>query len=74
MSDTDEIYEAWEFSDGDVVEISFSTQSGIQDQRTKGLLSPNAKLLHTVRAKTWEEAMTIHHQLMGWEPYKPMVD
>lgn len=40
----------------------------------RALLSPSAKLLHTFEADGWEEAMTKYHELMQWEPYKPLDD
>ena len=29
------------------------------------------ELLYIIEAATWEEAMSIHHLRMGWEPYDP---
>jgi len=63
-----QIYEAWSDDEG----VTFSTVEGIKEQKEKGLLSANAKLLHTIEAETYEEAMAMHHEKMGWEPYKPM--
>lgn len=28
-------------------------------------------LAYTIEAESWIEAMTIHHQKQGWEPYVP---
>lgn len=63
-----EIYEAWSDSEG----VTFSTKAGIEEQKKKGLLASNAKLLHSIEADTYEGAMMAHHEKMGWEPYKPM--
>lgn len=30
------------------------------------------RVIRTFEASTFEEASTKHHQLMGWEPYRPM--
>lgn len=62
------IFEAWEDDEG----VTFSTQENIKDHKKKGLLSSSAKLLHQIEAKNYEEAMVLHHQKMGWDPYKPM--
>ena len=37
----------------------------------KSLLEGNIKLLRTIEGKDWEDCMKKHHELMGWEPYKP---
>lgn len=62
------IFEAWEDEGG----ITFSTQDNILDQKKKGLLSSDAKLLHQIEASNYEEGMVFHHQKMGWKPYKLM--
>ena len=60
-------YEAWQ----DESCIAFAEAEGIEQDKEKGILSENAELLHRVEAATWEEAMTIHYQKMGWSPYRP---
>ncbi len=60
-------YEAWQ----DETSIGFSLSENIQRDKTNGIMSENAKLLHTVEADTWEEAMAVHYQKMGWSPYSP---
>ncbi len=62
------VFEAWEDEGG----ITFSTQDNIVDQKKKGLLSDDAKLLHQIEANDFEKGMALHHQKMGWEPYKAM--
>lgn len=61
-------FEAWEDDDG----ITLSDHENIIEQKKSGLISENAKLLHTIEAESYEEAMVQHHKNMGWEPYKPM--
>lgn len=63
-------YEAW----SDEVSITFADLESLQDQRSKGLLPPNAKLLHRVEADTLEEALAVHHVKMGFAPFVPMGD
>lgn len=31
------------------------------------------KLLREIKGKDWNDCMRQHHELMGWEPYKPIV-
>jgi len=40
----------------------------------KDLLGENATLLRAVISNDWNTAMKMHHELLGWEPYKPMED
>jgi hypothetical protein len=60
-------YEVWEAED-EGTEVSFFPQD---NSTARKLLPEGAKLLRTIEAETWEEAVTLHHELMGWEPYKP---
>ena len=62
-------YEAWEDESG--CSVAFGPLESIEAQRSHGLLSEDAKLLHRVEAHTWEEAPTEHHARTGWGPYKP---
>jgi hypothetical protein len=64
-----QIFEAWD--DPDNNSIAFATIESINSQKSKGLISERAVFLYRVKADTWEEAMAVHHQKMGWEPYKP---
>lgn len=43
----------------------------ISDESQKKLLEPDAVLLRTIEGDDWNDCMTQHHKLMGWEPYKP---
>lgn len=66
------IYEAWaEGDDPNWKSISLATREGIEEQRAKGLLAPNAKLRYRIEADTFEEALAIHHIKMGWSPFQP---
>ena len=31
-----------------------------------------AKILYSIEARSWVEAMQKHHRRQGWEPYRPM--
>lgn len=37
----------------------------------KSLLEGDIKLLRTIEGEDWEDCMKKHHELMGWEEYKP---
>jgi hypothetical protein len=67
------LYEAWSVEDveGNVSETVFSDAESILEQKTKGLISSGAVRLYRFEAATWEEAMSVHHLRMGYEPYKP---
>ena len=41
-------------------------------QREQTLLEPNAKVIWTIDAESWNEACQKQHEFLGWEPYKPM--
>jgi hypothetical protein len=36
------------------------------------LLEPGAVLIWSCEASSWEEAQTLKHEYLGFEPYKPM--
>ena len=38
------------------------------------LLEKDAVLLRTIEGEDWKDCMRQHHELMGWEPYKPWTD
>jgi len=38
----------------------------------KNLLGVAATLIRTIEGEDWNDCMKKHHELMGWEPYKPM--
>lgn len=35
------------------------------------LLEKDAVLLRAIEGEDWNDCMRQHHELMGWEPYKP---
>ena len=35
------------------------------------LIGENAKMIRQIVGRDWNHCMKIHHELMGWEPYKP---
>ena len=36
----------------------------------RDLLEPDAKLVWSVEARSWDEARTRMHEFLGWEPYR----
>ncbi len=65
-------YEVW--ADQQDCSITLTLKSNIQELRSNGTLSENAKLLYSIEVDTMEEAMAVHHIKMGWEPYLPLGD
>ena len=41
-------------------------------ERQLQLLAPGAKLIWAVEADSWDEAMTLYHERMGWSAYRPL--
>lgn len=35
------------------------------------MLEDDAVLIRRIEGADWNDCMTKHHELMGWEPYKP---
>lgn len=64
------IYEAW--GSIDTGAHTFSTSEGIRDMLSKGMMEEGDEHLFSIRADSWEEAMTIYHEAQGWEPYRPL--
>ncbi len=64
------LYQAWK----DNSSITFSSPEVVQAQFDAGLIEKDAVMLHEIEADTWDEAMTEHFKLMGYEPYVPMKD
>lgn len=56
--------EVWEDEDG----ITVFTEG---DPQKDWLLGENPKLIRTIEGEDWTDCMIKHHELMGWEPYKP---
>ncbi len=66
------VYEAWDDPDDNAVMCG--TTASVEESRSKGLLSENARLLYRFTAATHEEAQSIHSLRMGWGPYQPHGD
>jgi hypothetical protein len=58
------LHEVWE-DDGSIT-VCFA---GPQGEAARSGLSPQATLVRSFVAGSHFEAMTLHHQTMGWEPY-----
>lgn len=61
-------YEVWKDESG----VTLSTSEGIKEQKQQGLLSDSADHLYTIEADSYEDAMKVHYEKMGWGEYKPM--
>ena len=58
-------YELWKHGDG----YSFFPSDNMS---ARGLLEPDATLVWTVEAHSWDEAQRLKHEFLGLEPYKPV--
>lgn len=38
------------------------------------MLEDDAVLVRTIVGEDWNDCMRQHHEIMGWEPYKPWVE
>ncbi len=56
--------EVWQ----DKVSVSVVTEN---DPNTKIWVGDDAKIIRTIEGIDWEDCMRQHHELMGWEEYKP---
>lgn len=56
------IVQVWEESDSITVIVKGSTYPEIET---------GSKLIREIEGKDWEDCMRKHHDLMGWESYKP---
>jgi hypothetical protein len=57
-----------------IVEVYESEEEGsitVIVQGCKEGLSSDSVLLRTIEGDDWNDCMTKHHELMGFEPYKP---
>ena len=59
-------YELWQ----DDVEGSLSFFPEDSDS-FRSFLGPDARLVWSCLAESWEQAQSMKHQHLGWEPYKP---
>ena len=60
-------YELWEDDGG----LSFFPEDS---EPFRKLLSPSARLIWSCVAGSWEEAQSLKHQHLGWEPYAPYAE
>lgn len=65
MSDDLKLYELW-FSEEDGYSF-FETSN----EAARRLLTPDAKLIWSVRAANFYDAQSLKHKHLGWEPYVP---
>lgn len=59
-------WEIWD--DSDELGTSYSCFP-VSSVSAAACMNPNAKLLHTFEASSWNEAMTKQNELMDWGPY-----
>jgi hypothetical protein len=64
-------YEVWIDEDENGTMLSLGTNDQIQEERSKGLLGANPRLLFRIQADTYEEALAVRNVKLGWSPYTP---
>lgn len=57
-------FELWKVGTGHAF-FEFSNEAA------RKLLPPNAQLVWSVEATSWEDARARMHRYLGWQPYKP---
>jgi len=50
------------------------TVFGDDNDYTKNFLENDAILIRTIEGVDWNDCMKQHHEIMGWEEYKPFLD
>lgn len=60
-------YELWQ--DENEYSYSFFPE---ENESARSLLSPAAKLIWECETSSWEEAMSLRNEFLGWERYIPM--
>lgn len=63
-------YELW--GTPDRTSLSFTEANAVEVHKQQGAIEPEAEFIWSVDAESDNEAMTLYHEYMGWEPYKPM--
>ena len=66
-------YELWQHEDAEAVDYTFFPVDDGHERRLR-LLETGSRLVWAVEADTYDNAMRLYHEHMGWEPYKPMRD
>jgi hypothetical protein len=64
-------YELWHSRDG---QSDIYTLLAVGASRDRSLPEPDARVVWTVEADTWDDACRQQHEFLGWEPYKPMTE
>jgi len=62
------LFEAWD----DSCSSTFTFADNIADMKRRGLIEKDAKLVFSIKAKSWVDAMGAYHKFRGWGKYVPM--
>jgi len=63
------IYECWQGE----AELSFMPADHAQhDFLTLDVEDKQMTHIYSLRAESWDEALSFHHEIQGWRPYQPM--
>ena len=63
-------YELW--GTPDRTSLTFTGANSISEYKRQGAIELEAEFVWAVEADSYNEAATLYHEYMGWEPYKPM--
>jgi hypothetical protein len=64
-----ELWELWEIVDDDGTQLAFFPSS---QQHSRDRLEAHAKLIFTVEASGYDDAMQKRNDFLGWGPYTPI--
>jgi hypothetical protein len=65
------IYKVYEEGDGGGGRGVLMIEANSEDEKRRAGILDGMQFVRYIIAHTWEEAMTKHHEKMGWEPYEP---
>ena len=63
--------EVWETIEEECSSITVFPSTHTDEQKKSILGAGEHKLLRTIVGNDWNDCMTKHHKIMGWEPYIP---
>lgn len=64
------IYECWTTDDEDTTGCLFTTPENARRMIETKVIVGEPR--YSIRADSWDEAMTAHCEIQGWAPYVPM--
>ena len=65
-------YELWRTTEKGLADSFF--EAGTSDEKRHQLLEPDARLIWTCEASSWDEAQQKRYDFMAWGTYRPLGD